>query len=111
MAGFLQKLKGGGQGGAEPSELRLTLAAFGKHPGWDDHIPGIGVETEALAHVKQAFYVGGIGGQVDAGAWEELEPEKRLDGFDHVFLWLRAGHILLGQFWSSTDGKGRPKYP
>ena len=41
------------------------MGAFGKHPGWDDHILGIGVETETLAQVKQALYVGGIGGQID----------------------------------------------
>ncbi len=108
---FTRLLKASGRSAAPPGEPRLTLAALGKHPGWDDHIPGIGVETEALAHIKQALYVSGIGGQIDAGAWEKLDAEKRLDGFDHVFLWLRAGHILLGQFWSSTDGKGRPKYP
>jgi len=90
---------------------RVILAAFGKHPGWDDHIPGIGVDTETLARVKQALYVSGIGGQIDSGAWERLEPEKRLEGFDHTFLWLRTGHVLLGRLWSSTDRKGRSKYP
>jgi hypothetical protein len=108
MRGFFQKLSGGVPAPATP---RLTLAAFGKHPGWDDHILGIGVETETLAHIKQAVYVGGIGGQIDAGAWEKLEPERRLGGFDHVLLWLCPGHTVLGQMWSSTDGKGRSKYP
>ena len=46
---------------------RVTLAAFGKHPGWDDHMPGIGVDTELLAHLKQALYVRGIGKQIDSG--------------------------------------------
>lgn len=96
---------------AKPAGPRLTLGAFGKHPGWNDHILGIGVETETLAQVKQALYVGGIGGQIDSGAWEKLEPEKRLAGYDHTFLWLRPGHVILGQLWSSTDGKGRAKYP
>jgi hypothetical protein len=96
---------------AKSATPRLTLGAFGKHPGWDDHILGIGVETETLAQVKQALYVGGIGGQIDSGAWEKLEPEKRLAGYDHTFLWLRPGHVILGQVWSSTDGKGRAKYP
>jgi hypothetical protein len=96
---------------AKSAAPRLTLGAFGKHPGWDDHILGIGVETETLAQVKQALYVGGIGGQIDSGAWEKLEPEKRLIGYDHTFLWLRLGHVILGRLWSSTDGKGRAKYP
>jgi formylglycine-generating enzyme required for sulfatase activity len=95
-------------GGAAP---RLTLAAFGKHPGWDDHMPGIGVETETLAYLKQTLYVTGIGRQIDSGAWEKLEADKRQEGFDHTFLWQRAGHLVLGQLWSSKDGKGRSKYP
>ena len=74
-------------------------------------MPGIGVDTETLAYIKQTLYVTGIGRQIDSGAWEKLEPEKRQEGFDHTFLWLRAGHVVLGQLWSSKDGKGRAKYP
>lgn len=90
---------------------RLTLAAFGKHPGWNDHIPGIGVETDVLARAQQKIYVGSIGRQIDSGAWEQLEAAKLLPGFAHTFLWLRPGHAVLGRLWSSTDGKGRSKYP
>src|SRR2546423_14572301 len=111
VTGFFQRMKTGGRPAADAAGPRLILAAFGKHPGWDDHIPGVGVETEALAHVKQAFYVSGIGGQIDSGGWEKLEVDKRPEEFDHIFLWLRDGHILLGQLWSSTDGKGRLNYP
>ena len=89
----------------------INLAAFGKHPGWDDHIPGIGLETEGLANLKQLLYVTGIGGQIDSGGWEKLEAGKRLEGFDHTFLWQRQGQLLLGRLWSSTDRKGRAKYP
>src|ERR1700722_2201124 len=94
--------------GAAP---RLILAVFGKHPGWDDHMTGIGIENETLAYIKQTLYVAGIGRQIDSGSWEKLEAEKRQDGFDHTFLWLRGGHTVLGQLWSSKDGKGRSKYP
>jgi hypothetical protein len=111
MTDLLQRLKGESGREGVPTESRVTLAAFGKHPGWDDHIPGIGVETEALAEVKQALYVRGIGTQIDSGAWERLEPEKRLEGYDHTFLWLWPSHTILGQLWSSRDGKGRAKYP
>jgi hypothetical protein len=96
---------------ARPGELRLSLAAFGKHPGWDDHISGIGVETDVLAHIKQSLYVGRIGRQIDLGAWEKLDAGKRVAGFDHTFVWFRAGHVVLGRFWSSMDRKGRSKYP
>ena len=89
----------------------IHLAAFGKHPGWDDHIPGVGLDTESLAYLKHAFYVTGIGGQIDAGAWEKLEAGKRVEGFEHAFIWARNGHLLMGRLWSSTDRKGRSKYP
>jgi formylglycine-generating enzyme required for sulfatase activity len=74
-------------------------------------MPGLGLETETLAYLKQTLYVTGIGRQVDSGAWEKLEADKRLEGFDHTFLWLREDHLILGQLWSSKDGKGRAKYP
>lgn len=89
----------------------LYLAAFGKHPGWEDHMPGIGVDTEALAGLKQSLYFDGIRGQIDSGAWEKMEQLKRMEGFDHTFLWLRPGLVLLGLMWSSTDRIGRAKYP
>ncbi|HSU55281.1 MAG TPA: hypothetical protein VLT36_14585, partial [Candidatus Dormibacteraeota bacterium] len=94
-------------------EPELTLAAFGKHPGWDDHIPGLGLETEALASCEKSLYDTGIRGQIDSGAWSagKLDPAQRLEGYDHLFLWSQPGHLLLGQFWSSMDGKGRPNYP
>lgn len=97
--------------GGSSSAPRVTLAAFGKHPGWDDHMPGFGIDTEVLAHLKQAFYVSGLGAQIDSGAWERLDPEKRLPGFDHQLLWAHDVDVVVGEFWSSTDRKGRSKYP
>lgn len=109
---FLKKLMNpGGRSATDAGPARLTLAAFGKHPGWNDHIPGIGVETEALAHFKQAMYVTGIGGRIDAGAWKALEAEKRIEGFAHTFLCFRGGHVITGQMFSSEDGLRRKEYP
>ncbi len=90
---------------------RIRLAAFGKHPGWNDHIDDIGLRTELLVDVKQWLYLQGIAGNVDAGAWEKLADDQRLDGFAHVFCCLRGGQVVLGHLWSSRDGKGRRKYP
>jgi formylglycine-generating enzyme required for sulfatase activity len=94
-----------------PTGRYVALAAFGKHPGWDDHVEDLGLETESLNFAKTVLYVNGIGGQIDSGAWEKLEPAQQLPAFNHLFLWQRSGQILLGRLWSSSDGKGRTRYP
>ncbi len=88
-----------------------ALAAFGKHPGWDDHIEDLGLETESLNLAKTTLYVNGIGGQIDSGAWEKLDAAQQLPAFQHIFVWQRCGQTLLGRMWSSSDGKGRKRYP
>lgn len=90
---------------------RVFVAAFGKHPGWDDHINDIGLDTDVLVGVKRLLYIDGIGGNIDAGSWDKLDPEQRIDEFGHAFLWLLKGDIVVGRLWSSRDGKGRARYP
>ena len=94
-----------------PSGRQIFLAAFGKHPGWDDHVEDLGLETESLILARTILYVDGIGGQINAGAWEKLDPSQQLAEFKHLFLWYRPGQFLLGRMWSSSDGKGRTRYP
>src|SRR5258706_5715854 len=94
-----------------PNGRFVGLAAFGKHPGWDDHVEDLGLETEGLNYAKTVLYVNGIGGQIDSGAWEKLDAAQQLPAFNHAFVWLRSGQILIGRLWSSSDGKGRKRYP
>src|SRR5688572_20736555 len=61
----------------------LYLAAFGKHPGWDDHIDDLGLETDLLIRVKQLLYIEGIASNLDKGSWDELAPPDRLEKFNH----------------------------
>jgi hypothetical protein len=89
----------------------LHLAAFGKHPGWDDHLDDLGIETESLAVAKQLIYLQGLASQIDSAAWEDLAPSRRLGEFNHRLLWTGAAGFLAGSLWSSQDGKGRSKYP
>ncbi len=90
---------------------RAHLAAFGKHPGWNDHIDDFGLETESLILAKQTIYLEGLSSQIDAGAWEKLAPENQLEDFDHVFLWQRRLNVMVGALVASRDGKGRARYP
>ena len=89
----------------------VGLAAFGKHPGWDDHVEDLGLETQSLILAKTILYVNGIGGQIDSGAWEKLDATQQVPAFNHIFVWQRSGQFLLGRLWSSSDGKGRTRYP
>src|SRR5258705_1338877 len=94
-----------------PSGRQVFLAAFGKHPGWDDHVEDLGLDSESLIFAKTLLYVQGIGGQIDSGAWEKLDSSQQLSAFKHVFLWQRGGQAIIGRMWSSSDGKGRKRYP
>src|SRR3954468_13704104 len=87
----------------------VALAAFGKHPGWDDHIEDLGLETESLNFAKLVLYVNGIRRQNVSGVWEKLDSAQQLPGFQHVFVWQRGGQLLIGRMWSSSDGKGRKR--
>ncbi|HEY7115710.1 MAG TPA: hypothetical protein VH475_03935 [Tepidisphaeraceae bacterium] len=111
MASFLRNLISRLGPAKPPPARRVLLAAFGKHPGWDDHVE-IGLESERLAEVRRILYVEGVGGNVESGAWERLEPNQRLSQFKHTFVWRRPdGGVQLGRLWSSRDGKGRSRYP
>ena len=111
MSDFLKKFLVEDARRLNPSGRFVGLAAFGKHPGWDDHVEDLGLETESLNFAKTLLYVNGIGGQIDSGAWEKLDAAQGLPAFNHLFVWQRSGQILIGRLWSSSDGKGRKRYP
>jgi hypothetical protein len=90
---------------------RLHLAAFGKHPAWNDHMEDIGLDTVTLIEAKRHLYLEGISSQIDTGAWDRLPPAASGGNYDHWLLWHRAGECLLGRLVSSSDGKGRARYP
>ena len=92
-------------------ETFVRLAAFGKHPGWDDHIDDYGICTDSLAQAKRALYLDSVSGNIDRAVWENLDASMRDDSFDSAFIWRRNNSAIVGKMWSSKDGKGRDKYP
>ena len=94
-------------GGGAPG---IFLGAFGKHPGWDDHIEPIGLDSEALLAARDILYVRGIGGVINEALWEK-KPEETLPQIGHLFSWSGESDTLIGRMWSSVDGKGRARYP
>lgn len=112
MASILKKIvKRFNQRGQNAESEGVFVAAFGKHPGWDDHIDDIGIETDVLVAVKRILYIQGIGSNIDAGSWDKLEDNQRIEKFGHAFVWCMNGDVVVGRLWSSRDGKGRSSYP
>lgn len=92
--------------------VRLFVAAFGKHPGWDDHMEDIGLETDVLSTAKRILYYEGIQGNLEnKEAWPDLEDKGLLREYRHQFIWAIGGEVVVGRMWSSRDGKGRTAYP
>ena len=104
----LGKLVGFGKDDDGP---HLRAAVFGKHPGWNDHMDELGLVTPRLVEFRRTFYAEGVGSLIDQGTWEALGETERLERFDHAFARRTGGAWLVGRFWSSTDGRGRSKYP
>jgi len=72
----------------------------------------IGLATEELVELRQMLYKEGIGRNIDLGTWEKLPEEARLERFEHVFVYkAESGNLIAGRIWSSSDGRGRTKYP
>ncbi len=89
----------------------FAVTAFGKHPGWADHIDDIPMQTAELKLARELLYAHGIRRVIDRGGWAELPAEKRLSGFDHWFLWSLEGVAIVGRMLRSTDASGRSAYP
>ena len=94
----------------------VTLAVFGKHPGWKDHVDPIGLDTPSLLTAARSLYeqgLGGKGGPITSGAWDRLSVGEQLAGFGHVFVWRRSDRFLLGRIWASSDSAQPPRtrYP
>jgi hypothetical protein len=93
------------------SDRRLVVAAFGKHPGWKDHMEDLGLETEVLVTLKRILYVQGITGNFKE--WSDLEKKQASIEFGHTFVWCRDEDIVVGRLWKSRDGSHPPRtsYP
>jgi hypothetical protein len=98
-------LRGTGSGPA------VSLAVFGKHPGWDDHMEPIGVTTPSMRQFHQWLYLDGIRSQLDCGAWDALVEAARVPRWNHEMLLLGRTGMILVNCWASSDGKGRKAYP
>src|SRR6201996_8367037 len=95
----------------DPIGAGIQLAAFGKHPAWDDHLDDIGLNTETLVLTKQLLYSEGIATQLASGAWDQIEKSGNAIEFDHRFVWSCDQQSVVGAIWTSADRKGRTRFP
>ncbi len=91
----------------QKGETGVYLAAFGKHPGWSDHM-GLALENRSIALARSGLYDGAIGGNIDTGVWSRELVQESLD---LLFVWHRFGRVLVGSIQPSRDSKGRDLYP
>ncbi len=89
----------------------LAVSIFGKHPGWDDHMDGVGHQYPEMLAFKNLIYVQGIGGNIDSGAWAHLPESQRLREFQHLIIYSAEDCYILASVSASRDGKGRSLYP
>lgn len=87
------------------------VVAFGKHPGWPDHMDDVGTATAALIHLKRFLYLDGIRGLVDRGRLANIPQDYGNEAIRHEFLWVAPGVRVCGRMWSSQDAKNRSHYP
>jgi hypothetical protein len=108
VASILQKLfgrRGPSQDGGAPAAY---VATFGKHPAWNDFADDLGLETDRLVELKR-LVMQAI--DVNAAQWEHLHEQQRLDGLRHLLVWVTEQGVVVARLWSSSDGKGRKRYP
>ncbi len=110
MPAFLRKLMSRLPSGLLSSRApQATLGAFGKHPGWNDHIdPDIGLDAR-LVEFKQVIYLDGIRDRA-IPSWHKADPEQLIP-FQHIFAWRANGDVVVGRMWYSRDGRGRDDFP
>ena len=104
----LASLLGHAEAAPKPS---IRFAAFGKHPGWYDHMEELGLDTDRLIALRRMLYSEGVNRNIDSGSWQQLEPGQTIERFRHVFVWKTGPDLVIGRLWSSTDGRGRSLYP
>ena len=90
---------------------QVCLGAFGKHPGWADHVAGLPLDTETIRLAKQILYDEGIAG--NTGAWRIEDQKGNTIRCNHFFVWQRGESYLVGRLWYSRDGskEGRDDFP
>lgn len=101
-------------GGNEHAARRVALGAFGKHPGWEDHLEDPRLTSPALIDARRILYADGIRANIESGAWRADVSTGQLEVFDHTLLWSlspRDDILIVGRAVPSADGKGRDKYP
>lgn len=110
---FLQRViqKLGFDQSKDDGSPRVGVTVFGKHPGWDDHIPELRAGDARLVEFRRMLY-DAITGNVDSGQWDKLHKEKQLQPWGHTLLLTGGGgDPVAARAWYSRDGKGRDRYP
>src|SRR5258708_31723567 len=100
----------GGGGSAGASTPRVALGAFGKHPGWEEHIDGF-LNDANLVAIKTALY-GPIEEGIGRGEWKALDKAGQGTPFRPPILWGRKGGGHTNRpTWARPRANGSPGVP
>lgn len=90
----------------------LAVSAFGKCPGWRDHIDDpvvVALNTPGLRRVADAFHLQAFQAALRTGKWDELPVDR---AYYRCFSRLERGSLVVGRLWSSADSSGqRDQFP
>src|SRR5438105_3708448 len=108
LKSLFQWMKNKSPGEQPPARPQILLAAFGKHPGRDEHFNDL-QQQPRLVNLWDALYTRGIRTLVDSGRWSDLEKAGQLQPFNHILAGVAGSDVLVGRIWSSSDSLGRDR--
>ena len=96
MADFYRRFLRDGLGWLRSGGPRVYLAAFGKHPGWNDHMDDLGLAPQPA--VRKRILTSKASWQPATGAWEQLDESARLPSFNHLSAGSAAVSLAVSVF-------------
>ncbi|HVU64482.1 MAG TPA: hypothetical protein VHC70_10940, partial [Phycisphaerales bacterium] len=94
-------------------QARLSVAAFGKHPAWRDHIDEdvlIAAPTDELRLLEGWLHGDTFEEFTSKSAINKLSPDNLIP-FDHLIVRSGPAGCSLTRLWASTDYSGRAQFP
>lgn len=87
----------------------ITVASFGKHPGWTDFMDHLGVKSELVVRAKNDLVIGAVGTLIAQQRWDAVPSDKASSPSHWLWMWQEESSFLIGLTWPSQDGITPPR--